>query len=167
MNLYAEEAPPSVTVEPSVMAKGVKSSSIPSAPKAASGSRPAPSLEASETMKGDVAWSWDMVQELGTNAVGERVYKVFFDMAPEAMDRFPAHVRHKYREWTADESDEEGDIDMSKSSAALCKLFGKVLNGIGSVVAGLQESSKLVPLLTSLGRRHIGYNTNEEFWPAL
>merc|ERR1719416_90497 len=164
MNLYAEEAPPSVTVEPSVMAKGVKSSSIPSAPKAASGSRFAPSLEASETMKGDVARSWDMVQELGTNAVGERVYRVFFDMAPEAMDRFPAHVRHKYREWTADESDDEGDL---RNSAALRKLFAKVLNAVGCVVAGLQDSSKLVPLLTSLGRRHIGYAVSEAWWPLL
>merc|ERR1712238_514274 len=29
------------------------------------------------------------------------------------------------------------------------------------------DSSKLVPLLTSLGRRHIGYGVDEAFWPAL
>merc|ERR1712151_401440 len=37
----------------------------------------------------------------------------------------------------------------------------------GCVVAGLQDSSKLVPLLTSLGMRHISYNTNEAYWPLL
>merc|ERR1712203_1045550 len=47
------------------------------------------------------------------------------------------------------------------------KLFGKVLNAVGCVVAGLQDSRKLVPLLTSLGMRHISYNTNEAFWPIL
>merc|ERR1712060_658169 len=163
-NLYAEEAQQSVTAEPPVMAKGKTSSSIASPPKAALASKPAPSLDASETMKGDVVRSWDMIQELGTNVVGEHIYRVFFDMAPEAVDRFPAHVRAKYREWTADESDDEADL---RNSAALKKLFAKVLNAVGCVVAGLQDSSKLVPLLTSLGGRHIVYNQTEEFWPIL
>merc|ERR1740129_921908 len=105
-----------------------------------------------------------MIQHLGTAVVGERVYRAFFDVHPEAMDLSPAHVLVKYREWTADERDDEADL---RNSAALRKLFGKVLNAVGCVVAGLQESSKLVPLLTSLGRRHIAYNTNEDFWPAL
>merc|ERR1712060_114562 len=43
----------------------------------------------------------------------------------------------------------------------------KVLNAVGCVVAGLQDSSKLVPLLLSLGGRHIVYNNNEAFWPLL
>merc|ERR1712060_702331 len=163
-NLYAEEAQQSVTAEPPVMAKGKTSSSIASPPKAALASKPAPSLDASETMKGDVVRSWDMIQELGTNAVGEHIYRVFFDMAPEAVDRFPAHVRAKYREWTADESDDEADL---RDSAALRKLFAKVLNAVGCVVAGLQDSSKLVPLLMSLGGRHIVYNSTEAFWPIL
>jgi len=115
-------------------------------------------------MKGDVERSWERIQELGTAVVGERVYRVFFDLVPEAIDNFPAHVRHKYREWTADESDDETDV---QNSSALRKLFGKVLNAVGCVVAGLQDASKLVPLLTSLGGRHISYNTNEAFWPAL
>merc|ERR1712190_275004 len=51
------------------------------------------------------------------------------------------------------------------NSAALRKLLAKVLNAVGCVVAGLQDSSKLVPLLTSLGGRHIVYNQTEEFWP--
>jgi len=121
-------------------------------------------LNATETMKGDVERSWDVIQEMGTDAVGERIYRVFFDLVPEAMDSFPVEVRAKYREWTADENEEEGDLI---NSAALRKLFAKVLNALGCVVAGLQDSSKLVPLLTSLGRRHIGYRVVEAFWPQL
>merc|ERR1719162_2519832 len=54
-----------------------------------------------------------------------------------------------------------------RDSAALRNLFAKVLDAIGSTVAGLQESDKLVPLLTKLGMRHIGYRVSESFWPAL
>jgi len=121
-------------------------------------------LEAAEAMKGDVRESWEVIQETGTEVVGEHLYKVFFELMPESMSCFPLEVRLKYREWTADESEEEDDL---LTSAALRRLFAKVLNAIGGVVAGLQDSSKLVPLLTSLGRRHIGYGVNEAFWPAL
>jgi len=121
-------------------------------------------LEASSTMKGDVQRSWETILKLGTAVVGERIYRYFFEMVPEAMAAFPVHVRRKYREWTADETDEEGDL---LNSSALRKLFGKVLNAIGCVVAGLQDTSKLVPLLTSLGRRHIGYAVSEAWWPLL
>jgi len=124
-------------------------------------------LEASDTMKGDVEKSWESIQKLGTDVVGEHIYMRFFDMVPEAMDNFPAHVRARYRDWTAEENEE--DIALT-DSIALRKLFGKVLNAIGCVVVGLQDSSKLVPLLTSLGGRHIAYGpggVNEDFWPAL
>jgi len=121
-------------------------------------------LEASSTMKGDVQRSWETILELGTAVVGERIYRHFFKIMPEAMASFPVHVRRRYREWTSDETDEEGDL---LNSTALRKLFGKVLNAIGCVVAGLQDSSKLVPLLTSLGRRHIGYAVSEAWWPLL
>jgi len=126
-----------------------------------------PRLDASEKMKGDVERSWESIQKLGTDAVGAHIYRRFFELVPEAMDNFPAHVRAKYRDWTAEENEE--DVDLS-DSVALRKLFGKVLNAIGSVVVGLQDSSKLVPLLTSLGGRHIAYGpggVNEAFWPAL
>jgi len=123
---------------------------------------PAPRLEATGKMKGDVVRSWEKIQELGTTVVGERVYKIFFDIVPEAMNSFPLHVRLKYQEWMV--AEEEGVLH---NSAALRNLFAKVLNAIGSTVAGLQESDKLVPLLTSLGMRHIGYRVDEAFWPAL
>jgi len=121
-------------------------------------------LDATETMKGDVEQSWETIQKLGVAVVGERIYRSFFALVPQAMECFPLHVRNRYREWTADESEEEDDM---LNSAALRKLFGKVINAVGCVVAGLQDSSKLVPLLTSLGRRHIGYGLEEHFWPLL
>lgn len=126
-----------------------------------------PRLDASETMKGDVERSWESIQKLGTDVVGAHIYGRFFEMVPDAMENFPAQVRAKYSDWS-DEKNEE-DVDLS-DSAALRKLFGKVLNALGCVVAGLQDSSKLVPLLTSLGGRHIAYGpggVNETFWPAL
>merc|ERR1712176_1474366 len=45
--------------------------------------------------------------------------------------------------------------------------FAKVVNALGCTVAGLQDASKLVPLLSSLGARHISYGVSYEFWPAL
>jgi len=159
-NLYQEEAQ-NVAMAPPLATKSPERSSGAPAQKQA---RSALQLEASDSMKGDVERSWDTIQELGVAVVGERIYRVFFDMVPEAVECFPSHVRHKYREWTEDESEDEADVN---NSAALRKLFGKVLNAVGCVVAGLKGSSKLVPLLTSLGGRHITYNTNEAFWPAL
>jgi len=122
-------------------------------------------------MKGDVEKSWESIPKFGIDAVGAHIYKRFFELVPEAMDNFTAHVRAKYRDWTAEVNEE--DVDLS-GSVALRKLFGKFLNAIGcvvtSVVVGQQDSSKLVPLLTSLGGRHIAYGpggVNEAFWPAL
>jgi len=123
---------------------------------------PAPRLEATETMKGDVVRSWEKCQALGTTAVGERIYKVFFGMLPEAMESFPLEVRLKYQELLSPE--EESNLE---NSAALRNLFAKVVNAIGCTVAGLQESEKLVPRLTSLGMRHISYRVPEHYWPVL
>lgn len=114
-------------------------------------------------MKGDVQRSWEVIQQLGVPVVAEHLYKVFFELAPEAVHCFPRHVRMKYREWSAEC---EEDSDLTKS-AALRNLFGKFLSAIGCMVAGLRDSTQLVPTLLSLGRRHIGYDVKEEFWPAL
>merc|ERR1712151_412499 len=101
---------------------------------------------------------------MGITVVAKHIYMHFFELVPAALNCFPMHVRQKYREWTADEPDEDGD---ARNSAALRNLFAKVLNAIGCTVAGLQDASKLVPLLLNLGARHIGYGVSEEFWPAL
>lgn len=115
-------------------------------------------------MKGAVQSSWDKIQELGTAVVGEHIYRRFFELVPEAVNCFPKHVRIKYQVWDATDEEEGDDL---LNSAALANLFAKVVNAIGCTVAGLRDSSKLVPLLTSLGMRHIGYSVNESFWPAL
>merc|ERR1712051_56894 len=115
-------------------------------------------------MKGDVQRSWDKIQEVGTFVVCEHVIMAFFELVPETMECFPLHVRLKYREWTPDEGEEESDL---ATSVALRKLFAKVLNVLGSCVAGLQDPSRLVPVLTSLGARHISYGVSVSYWPAL
>jgi len=125
---------------------------------------PAPRLDATDRMKGDVMRSWDLILQLGTAKVGEHLYRVFFEMLPEAMDSFPLHVRVKYQDYLL--GGPEADRDLH-NSPALANLFAKVINAIGCTVAGLQESDKLVPLLTNLGMRHISYRVREEFWPVL
>jgi len=165
INSYAADSQPVVAVEPvervPLVARTAQArASVP--PRSASHA-----LEASDSMKGDVEKSWESIQRLGTDVVGERIYRCFFEFVPDAMENFPAHVRAKYADWTAEESEDESNLI---NSLALRRLFGKVLNALGCVVAGLQDSSKLVPLLTSLGGRHIAYGpggVNEAFWPAL
>jgi len=106
------------------------------------------------------------VQALGAFTVGELLYRHTFELAPEAIDLFPPSVRMKYREWTAEEGDEEQDISIWES-AALRKLFGKVINAVGCTVAGLHDMGKLVPMLTKLGMRHINYGVSEQHWQVL
>mmetsp|Transcript_16101 Transcript_16101/g.34800 ORF Transcript_16101/g.34800 Transcript_16101/m.34800 type:complete len:469 (+) Transcript_16101:89-1495(+) len=118
-----------------------------------------------EQMKTAVEQSWESVQALGSAFVGEMLYRNTFQLDPSAMDLFPLHVRQKYKEWTADETPEE-ELDIFES-AALKKLFSKFINAIGCTVAGLNDMSKLVPLLTKLGARHVQYGVGEERWETL
>merc|ERR1719382_852031 len=104
-----------------------------------------------------VEQSWEKVQAVGAYAVGELLYKHTFELAPEAVALFPPEVRQKYRDWSADKGSEDEDV---WESAALRRLFGKVVNAIGCTVAGLHDMSKLVPMLTKLGMRHINYGVS-------
>jgi len=70
----------------------------------------------------------------------------------------------KYREWSPDEGNDESNV---YESPALKKLFSKFVNAVGCAVAGLHDSSKLVPMLTQLGARHINYGVKEAHWQAL
>jgi len=165
-HFHAEEEQLVVKAQPvsaAVVPRITHSSAARAPPPAPAPAAPAPRLEATETMKGDVVRSWEKIQLMGTTVVGERIYKVFFEMLPEAMDSFPLQVRLKYQELFAG-AEEEGNLE---NSAALRNLFAKVVNAIGCTVAGLQESEKLVPLLTSLGMRHISYRVPEHYWPVL
>jgi len=116
-------------------------------------------------MKTAVERSWERVQALGTFAVGEMLYRHTFVIDPDVMELFPAEVRFKYRDWTAD----EGGSDESNlyESPALRKLFSKFVNAIGCTVAGLHDFARLVPMLTQLGARHANYGLNEGHWPIL
>jgi len=117
-----------------------------------------------EQMKSAVEQSWEQVQALGTYTVGEILYRHTFVVMPEAIHLFPSEVRMKYREWSPDEGNDESNV---YESPALRKLFSKFVNAVGCAVAGLHDSSKLVPMLTQLGARHINYGVKEAHWQAL
>lgn len=111
-----------------------------------------------------VEWSWEQVQAQGIEQVAQTFYRHLFLMAPEAIGLFSPEVRLKYRDWISGEGDQEGNV---YESPALRKLFSKMLNAIGCTVAGLHDFGKLVPMLSQLGSRHLGYGVVETHWPLL
>lgn len=114
-----------------------------------------------DKMKTAVEQSWEQVQSMGSEVVAEVLYHSLFDLAPETTLLFPPDVRHRYRDWSADEGVDEADV---YRSPALRKLFAKVVNAVGTAVAGLQDLSRLVPMLTQLGSRHFAYGVKEEYF---
>jgi len=114
-----------------------------------------------DKMKTAVEQSWEQVQTLGSEAVAELLYRSLFELTPETMQLFPQDVRYRYRDWSADESVDESDL---MRSPAMRKIFAKVVNAVGTAVAGLQDLSKLVPMLTQLGARHFTYGVKEEYF---
>jgi len=115
----------------------------------------------SGSMMTTVQMSWVQVKELGTDTAGELFYKKFFAIQPEAKDLFPVSVRMRYRDWTSEEEESETDLN---NSPALRKLWAKVVDAVGSAVAGLQDIKKLAPQLQQLGMRHVGYGLKAEYW---
>eukprot|EP00930_Biecheleria_cincta_P074829 TRINITY_DN6203_c0_g2_i1.p1 TRINITY_DN6203_c0_g2~~TRINITY_DN6203_c0_g2_i1.p1 ORF type:complete len:469 (+),score=84.19 TRINITY_DN6203_c0_g2_i1:71-1477(+) len=103
--------------------------------------------------------SWVAVESLGSEVVAELFYKNLFEVAPTTKELFPIAVRNRHRDWACDEEEDEDD---PVNSPALRKLFAKVLDAVGTAVAGLQDITSLVPHLTALGMRHINYNTTDE-----
>lgn len=122
------------------------------------------SVSAAKETKLAVERSWEIVQGLGVSCVGEMLKNIFFDLAPEVIEFFPPEVRHKYREWTADEGFDESDL---RNCPGLRKLFGKVVSAVGYAVAGFHDSTRLVPMLTQLGARHAAYGVSQEHWDVL
>uniref|UniRef100_A0A7S1WST5 Globin domain-containing protein n=1 Tax=Alexandrium catenella TaxID=2925 RepID=A0A7S1WST5_ALECA len=153
-------APPACTVQPLPARRGPPASRSTSAARCYERGP-----QASEAQMGAVERSWDRVQKLGSDVIGEKLYKHVFRMAPQTMGLFPREVRYKYRQWSADEGYE--DEDDVQESPALRKLFGKVVNAIGVSVAGLRQPHQMVPLLTQLGARHISYGVDESYWGVL
>lgn len=117
-------------------------------------------LPPTEVMKTAVEVSWEQVKTVGCEVVADRLCKNFFAIVPEAIHLFPPQVLNKYRDWTA----EEGSSEEAMGSAAMCKLWGKVVNVVGCSVAGLHDINRLVPMLRQLGMRHINYGPTEEYW---
>lgn len=118
--------------------------------------------DATDQMKSDVVRSWEIVLGMGTLVFGELLYKNTFQLAPEAVDLFPLHVRQKHQEW-----DDQEEPDNIMASPALRKLFSKVVNVVGCAVAGLHDTAQLVPMLLQLGGRHINYGVPEPYWEVL
>lgn len=108
-----------------------------------------------------VQQSWLAVKELGIANVGEILYKHLFRIAPETKKLFPLSVRMRYREWTTSVEEVEDDFE---NSPALRNLFAKVVEAVGTAVAGLHNISRLVFELNALGMRHINYNMQEEYF---
>jgi len=107
-----------------------------------------------------VQLSWQQVKQLGTDVVGGLFYKKFFMLEPSAKALFPISMRLRYKDWDTDE--EEGE-DPS-NSPALRKLWAKFITVVGSAVAGIQDTAKLVPMLQQLGMRHVGYGLKAEYF---
>lgn len=106
-----------------------------------------------------VKQSWTIVESLGTEVVAELFYKNLFKIAPVTKELFPITVRNRHRDWSSKEEEDEND---PVNSPALRKLFSKVLDAVGTAVAGLQDMASLVPHLTALGMRHVNYNTDAQ-----
>ena len=107
-----------------------------------------------------VQMSWQQVKQLGTDVVGGLFYKKFFMLEPSAKALFPMSMRLRYKDWDTDE--EEGE-DPS-NSPALRKLWAKFITVVGSAVAGIQDTARLVPMLQQLGMRHVGYGLKSEYF---
>lgn len=107
-----------------------------------------------------VQMSWQQVKQLCTDVVGGLFYKKFFILEPSAKALFPMSMRLRYKDWDTDE--EEGE-DPS-NSPALRKLWAKFITVVGSAVAGIQDTAKLVPMLQQLGMRHVGYGLKPEYF---
>jgi len=166
----AQEAAPTLLARAPQRRQPEKSQRVP-APRGPGGAARAPAAAAvaagnilSDQGRSAVEQSWEQVQVHGAYAVGELLYRHTFTLAPEAIGLFPPEVRQKYRDWGADEGSDEEDV---WESAALRKLFGKVVNAVGCTVAGLHDMGKLVPMLTKLGMRHINYGVSEAHWQVL
>ena len=109
--------------------------------------------------QGAVQLSWTHLKEIGTPIVGEYFCKKILEISPEIRELFPPSVRCRYRDWSTDE--EEDELNLA-ASPALRRLFGRVIDAVGSAVAGTQDMNKMVPALTELGLRHVNYNVKEE-----
>ena len=69
-------------------------------------------------------------------------------------------MRLRYKDWDTDEE----ELEDPSNSPALRKLWAKFITVVGSAVAGIQDTAKLVPMLQQLGMRHVGYGLKPEYF---
>lgn len=124
----------------------------------------APIFYGTDQIKDDVQTSWEKIQEVGILYAGEILYKKVFELAPEARALMPPEVTAKYQ--ISSFSEEELDPDFVENQT-LSNMFGKIFNVVGCSVTGLHDLNRLVPMLHSLGARHVGYNAPEEAWEVV
>lgn len=94
--------------------------------------------------------SWEQVRALGMPTVGGILCRHTLELVPEAKVLFPLDVRRRYREWTAEEGEEDEEVEVLES-AAVRQLFGRIITAVGSAVAGIHDMVQLMPMLTKLG----------------
>merc|ERR1719343_456529 len=124
----------------------------------------APMFYGSEAIRSHVQRSWDRIQEAGILYAGELLYKRVFELNPAAKDMLPPEILVKYQQTTFSEEDLDSEF---VKNATLSNMFSKIFNVVGCSVTGLHDLNRLVPMLHSLGARHIGYNAPEECWEVV
>mmetsp|Transcript_118250 Transcript_118250/g.205398 ORF Transcript_118250/g.205398 Transcript_118250/m.205398 type:complete len:470 (+) Transcript_118250:57-1466(+) len=87
-----------------------------------------------------VEQTWSLAADLGVETVGVLLFKNIFTIAPEALQLFSFKA--------------EPDL---YESAVLKAHATKVVTTVGVAVAGLRNLDTLVPVLTSLAIRHVGF----------
>mmetsp|Transcript_50738 Transcript_50738/g.162372 ORF Transcript_50738/g.162372 Transcript_50738/m.162372 type:complete len:793 (-) Transcript_50738:31-2409(-) len=117
------------------------------APAPVSSSRCLPTNE----MTRAVEQSWEQAKALGTEAVGELLFRNLFELAPEVLQLFPF----------------KGEKEALWSSPCFKQHAAKVVNAVGSAVAGLHDLERLVPMLRQLGERHVAYGVKEAHYQVL
>ena len=120
----------------------------------------APKLESSGTAMTAVQLSWQRMKDMGLDVAGGLFYKKFLDLDPSAAALFPLKVRLRYQNWDTNHP----ETDDLSDSPALQRLWGRFIEVIGSAVAGLQDTAKMVPMLQQLGMRHVGYGLKVEYF---
>eukprot|EP00441_Pelagodinium_beii_P040089 CAMPEP_0197628088 /NCGR_PEP_ID=MMETSP1338-20131121/6510_1 /TAXON_ID=43686 ORGANISM="Pelagodinium beii, Strain RCC1491" /NCGR_SAMPLE_ID=MMETSP1338 /ASSEMBLY_ACC=CAM_ASM_000754 /LENGTH=406 /DNA_ID=CAMNT_0043198989 /DNA_START=148 /DNA_END=1368 /DNA_ORIENTATION=- len=121
--------------------------------------RPQFSMSFQPEMINSVKKSWVLVVDMGMGNVAEKFYKNLFKVAPVTKELFPLAVRSRYQDWQAVHPEHPSD---PSDSQALRNIFVKILDAVGTVVAGLQDMPALLPHLTALGMRHANYNMKDE-----
>jgi len=133
--------------------------SIPKAPKE-------PVLHTADALSGDAALSiqqsWEEVRKLGSSTVGHTFYKHMFQLVPEGRKLFPMTFQRHFGEDGLFQLNLEKAIEAPP--APVLEHFTRVLQAIGTAVAGLQNKERLVPQLNALGYRHATLGLEEKYF---